>query len=330
MVRIIRAGAVALALVLVAAACGDDGDETDETTTTEEETTTTSEATTTTVVTTTVEFTFDGEVTEDEAEQSASTMERRIVKFRELAGESGEGTEVEVNDDGTGLDITVPGTEDEAEATELVDGLSFRGNLYFRPGYEQFPPPDDPSATPPAPQGADEAGDDTTTTAASEVSIPDTTPPAEDDPQGDAVLAWRRFETVEQLRDPEAAEILGLWRVGPRALTGDVIEDSEVTELDGVPAVKVVLAEGPDGLEAFNQMAQDCFDANDACPGGVYTVVLDSQIVVASIPRAGEETFTPFTQDDVIIRSEDWTEDVATTIAVAFEAGALPVSISPA
>ena len=49
---------------------------------------------------------------------------------------------------------------------------------------------------------------------------------------------------------------------------------------------------------------------------------------MASIPRPDDATFRPFTQDDVIIYSSEWTEDVALTVALAFEAGALPVPLT--
>jgi hypothetical protein len=343
-----------LALGLLAAACGSDDDDSSSDATTS---TTEAEATTTTtVVTTTVDWNFEGSVSETDADQAASTMERRLIKFYELSGESSTGTAVVVDDAGTGLAITVP-TESADAANELVAGLSFRGDLYFRPTNEGWAAPADSTTTTEGALGGEAslasyrtqdtttttAGDTTTTTSGSEddettspaptpeaTDAPDITSPDDDDPEGTSVLPWRDYTAVEQLRDPDSAEILSIWEVGPAALSGTAVEDSEVTTLNGANAVKVVLAEGADGLDAFNAMAESCFNGDDGCAGGAYGVALDSQLVVVSVVRPNASSFTPFGQDDVIIWGEDMTEDVAITLAVAFEAGALPTSLSPA
>ena len=152
--------------------------------------------------------------------------------------------------------------------------------------------------------------------------------PDEDDPTGTSVLEWRDVETPEQLIDPSSAEVLGIWEIGPSALSGSAVEDSQLTTLNGDPAVKVVLADDDDGLDAFNALTESCFSRATTCPSGAYTVTFDGTIVVASIPRPNNSTFQPFTQNDVIIYSSEWTEDVALTLAIAFEAGALPVPLT--
>jgi hypothetical protein len=48
---------------------------------------------------------------------------------------------------------------------------------------------------------------------------------------------------------------------------------------------------------------------------------------LASVPRGGKATFVPFTQNDVIVSSSAWTEDDAALLAIALEAGALPVDL---
>ncbi len=333
---------IVVTLALTAAACSSDDDAEEATSTTE------TTATTVPIVTAEVTATFDGPVSPTEAEQAATTMERRLTKYFELKGESAEGSEVIVDEAGTGLEITVPGTDDTAEAAAIVTDLSFRGDLYFRPGLVQYPPePGQPlapvDATPDAPateSGSTESSTTsgvetttttaptTTTTTAPPATIPTPVAPAEDDPSGTSVLEWRDIETPEQLSDPSSATVLGIWEVGPSALSGSAVEDSQLTTLNGDPAVKVVLADDDDGLDAFNSLAGSCFSRDTTCPSGAYTVTFDGTIVVASIPRPNDSTFRPFSQNDLIIYSSEWTEDVALSLAVAFEAGALPVPIS--
>ena len=331
-----------LALTLTAAACSSDSDE-DATTSSTTETT----PTTVPIVTAEVTADFDGPVSPTEAEQAATTMERRLTKYFELKGESSEGSEVVVDEAGTGLEITVPGTDDTEEAAAIVTALSFRGDLYFRPGLVQYPPePGQPlapvDATPDAPAESDPtastttSGVETTTTTAPTTTtstappatIPTPVAPDDDDPTGTSVLEWRDIESPEQLSDPSSAKVLGIWEIGPSALSGSAVEDSQLTTLSGDPAVKVVLADDADGLDAFNSLAESCFSRTTTCPSGAYTVTFDGTIVVASIPRPNNSTFRPFSQNDLIIYSSEWTEDVALSLAVAFEAGALPVPIS--
>ncbi|MDZ7732620.1 MAG: hypothetical protein U5R31_05415 [Acidimicrobiia bacterium] len=312
--------------------------------------------------TTTVEWSFEESADEDEADQAASTMERRLVKLYELAGDDTEGIEVEVNDDEDGLAITLP-TESEDEANETVSGVSFRGDLYFRPTLEGWPEEGAGDAAEENALGSDAAlarygagttttGDEpttstTTTTTADDgggdapqpepAPVPEATSPApaitlpdDDDPEGTSVLPWRQYDKVDQLSDPESAEITSIWEVGPAALDGSAIEDTETTTIRGNNAVRVVLADDDDGLEAFNSLAESCFDEDATCPTGRTARRSTRSSSSRSVPRPDAASFQPFDQEDLVIWSLDWSEDVATTLAVAFEAGALPVGISPA
>ncbi len=334
-----RAAIIGLALTFAvgASACGSDSDDDASSSTTVE-----APGTTVALVTTDVTATFDSPITAEEAEQAAATMERRITKYLELTGESPEGSAVVVDEAGTGLVVTVPGTEDPAEAAELVEALSFRGDLYFRPGLVQYPPaPGEALVSPdPTPEVTDsgtvespgtttEAADPTTTTTATPpVTIPVPVAPADDDPTGTSVLEWRDIETPQQLLDPSTAAVLAIWDVGPSVLSGSAVQDSTLTTLGGDPAVKVVLADDAEGLGAFNSLAESCFTRDDSCASGAFTVTFDGTIVVASIPRPNDASFRPFTQNDLIIYSSEWSEEVALSLAVAFEAGALPVGLT--
>ncbi len=370
------------ALALLGAACsGDDGEDGEDSAATT--TPATAKATTTSIPTVGVTYRFDTPLDRELAEQAASTMGRRLLKTFDLKAQSGAGTKVTVTSDGTGLDIAVPGVDSAEQVQDLVDGVSFRGDLYFRPAITEYPAPANTEATPagliasppaeavlasalagaqndapttsvPAnPATSDPAGttaattattttapaDTTTTTAPPQAPTsvaptttlpepPPLTPASEDDPNGNSVLPWRAFNSVDQLRAPDSAEIRSVWEVGPAALSGDVVENTEVTTYNGDPAVKVVLADGADGLDAFNAMAQSCFNADSSCPAGAYGVSLDSNLIVVSVPRGGDATFTPFSDDDVIIWSDNFTDDVVATLAVAIEAGALPTTIT--
>lgn len=244
-------------------------------------------------------------------------MERRLDK----AGYPG--SEAVVNADGTGLEITVVGVETEDAAKAEVDKLTFIGQVYYRPVMEG-PIPPGPGETAAA-ASTEVLGADPTSTSLPGSDEPTTT---QDDPNGTSLLAW--------YDSPERTNVIARYSVGPQALDGTTTEDTEVTTSSGNPAVQIVFKEGAGGLDAFNALASACYNREASCPGGsapgtgAYAIEFDGVIAVVSAPRGGQDTFTPFTQDDVIIHSPYWGEEQVTQIAVALEAGALPVGLTAA
>jgi hypothetical protein len=303
-----------LALLLVGAACSDDSD--DSSTSTTDETTTTTEATTT-QPSATVDYNFDTPPSSaTNALETAKTMERRLDK----AGYPG--SEAVVNADGTGLEITVVGVETEDAAKAEVDNLTFIGQVYYRPVMEG-PIPPGPGETAAA-ASTEVLGADPTSTSLPGSDEPTTT---QDDPNGTSLLAW--------YDSPERTNVIARYSVGPQVLDGTgTTEGIEVTTSSGNPAVQIRFKKLD--LSWFNALASACYHREPSCAGGsapgpgAYAIQYDDVIAVVSVPRGGQETFTPFTQDDVIIHSPHWGEEHVAQIALALEAGALPVGLTAA
>ena len=317
MSRWLKVFAVLLTFGLIAAACGDDGDDSSSTTTEETTTTTEETTTTTTLPSATVAYTFDAAVDETQATQAADTMSRRLDK----AGYPG--SEAVVNADGTGLEITVVGVTTEADATAAVNELTFIGQVWYRPVMEG-PVAPGPGETP---SQFSEAvlGADPTSTSLPGSDQASTTPEA-DDPNGTSLLPW--------YDSPERTNVIARYSVGPQQLDGTTTEDTSTQSVDGQPGVQIVFND--DGLTAFNNLASQCFNREPSCPGGsapgpgAYAIEFHGAIIIVSVPRGSQESFTPFTKDDVIIHSPYWTEDTVQDLALALEAGALPVGLTAA
>ncbi len=318
MSRSIKLFAVLLTFGLIAAACSDDSDDSSSSTTADDTTSTTEETTTTTTLpSATVAYDFDTAVDETQATQAADTMARRL----DQAGYPG--SEAVVNAEGTGLEITVVGVTTEAEATEVVNQLTFIGQVYYRPVMEG-PIAPGPGETP---SQFSEAviGADPTSTSLPGSDEASTTPEA-DDPEATSLLAW--------YDSPDRTSVIARYSVGPQQLDGTTTEDTDTTTVDGNPGVQIVFNDA--GLEAFNGLASQCYNREATCPGGsaegpgAYAIEFDGAIVVVSVPRGGQDSFTPFTQEDVIIHSPYWSEETVQQLAVALEAGALPVTLTAA
>jgi hypothetical protein len=239
-------------------------------------------------------------------------MTRRLVKF------GYPGSKAAVNSDTTGLAITVVGVSATADAKAIVDKLTFRGNVYYRPVLAGPLPPatnEHPSSKTlqqlGLPAGTDLAtvkGHDVPTTGVNDMT-----------PDKEAVIPDLEYGTTN---------VIVRWQVGPAQLNGTTTLNTKVTTLGGHQAVQIVLANTPAGLGAFNTLTKSCFDKAASCPTGIYAVQFDFVIAYASQPRPGDATFTPFTQHDVIVASPTWTHEQAVLLAIALEAGTLPVGLT--
>jgi hypothetical protein len=274
-------------------------------------TTTAAPATTTTVPGTTVDFKFETPVDASAASAAGVTMTRRLVKF------GYPGSTATVNGDGTGLTIKVASVTSSDEAKAIVDKLDFRGIVYYRPVLAGPLPPaatETPSSKTPAQLGVP-AGTDLSTVKGHEVA---TSPANAMGPDVEAVIPDLEYGTTK---------VIVRWKVGPSQLDGTSTLNTKVTTLDGHPAVKIVFDNSPKGLPAFNALTKSCFDKASTCPTGLYAVQFDFVIAFASQPHPGDASFTPFTQQDVIVSSPTWTHEQALLLAIALEAGALPVAL---
>ena len=312
-VRFARGAMLVAVLALVVGACGDDDDESSSSSATST-TTTAPSTTTTTTPPVPVKRAFASPVDATVATQAATTMTRRLEKF------GNEGSKAVVNSGGTGLDIAVAGVTTTDEANAIVDKLSFKGIVLYRPVLAgPFPPAagETPSAKTYGQLGVPDGADLTTLNG---YATP-TTPAAEVTPASTAVIPDMEYGTTN---------VIIRWQVGPSQLDGTSTNNTQLTTIEGSNAVKIVMANSPSGLGAFNTLAEQCFSKAATCPGGAYAVQFDSVIAFAATVRPDDASFTPFTQDDVIVSSPTWTEEQAALLAIALEAGALPVGLVPA
>lgn len=100
--------------------------------------------------------------------------------------------------------------------------------------------------------------------------------------------------------------------LGPELLTGQAIESATVDVLEGSDwVVNLVFREGPDGIDAFNAIAAECFDGMITCPSRQLAVVVSGRVVTAPAINA------PSFDRDQILLSGQFGQDEATAIADA-------------
>jgi preprotein translocase subunit SecD len=161
---------------------------------------------------------------------------------------------------------------------------------------------------------------DTTTTSLPTIIVP-TTPREED--LADAEVVLPQFD--------DDGNVVGRYRLGPTALTGEAVTDARaVLNASGTAwAVSVDFKEGPDGLDRLNQLASECYNNFPTCPvvsgapSGLMAIVLDS--VVQSAPSFQTPTF----DSDGVSISGDFSEREAKDLATVLRFGALPVELEP-
>lgn len=259
--------------------------------------------------------------------------------------------------------VQLPGVQDRDRALELVGQtaeLRFRpvitsfppalgegGNIPAEPPGDGDPGPEDPGTTV-APEGDDEVGYglapgehaaplQTGDTTPDETTPDETTPTSE--PAGDAEGDAPAVPDLEglELTDPEDDEAeepvtLGQYdddgnevlryQLGPTAATGEILSGASA-RIEGVGQWQVGVELDGDGLAAFNQIANECFNRTPTCPSGQLGIVLDSQ--VESAPTIQQPTFD---QRGVSITG-DFTESEAKDLALVLRYGSLPVELEP-
>jgi preprotein translocase subunit SecD len=113
--------------------------------------------------------------------------------------------------------------------------------------------------------------------------------------------------------------------LGPVALDATSIEGASVRRTSsGEWTVEPVLAQGPAGLDAFNEVAAACYGGESSCPGisgrtGQLGIVVDATVL--SAPTINQDVF----EADQIMISGSFDESGATALAAALDAGSPPV-----
>ena len=114
--------------------------------------------------------------------------------------------------------------------------------------------------------------------------------------------------------------------LGPAGLGGEALEDASAAALPGSDewVVQPVFRTGAEGIDAFNELAAQCFDGTPACPAlagnGQLAVVFDG--VVVSAPTINVASF----ERDEIQLSGGFDESDARALAAALRGGAAEVT----
>jgi len=112
------------------------------------------------------------------------------------------------------------------------------------------------------------------------------------------------------------------YELGPALASDRVVETAEASL--GQTAewqVRLTLEEGPDGIDGFNGLAGQCFQADPDCPTGKIAIVFDS--VVESAPTVQEQSY----RRDQIQISGAFTKQEAEDLAVVLASGTLPIRL---
>lgn len=119
-----------------------------------------------------------------------------------------------------------------------------------------------------------------------------------------------------------------VYRLGPRALTGEALEGATSALGDvGQWTVNPIFRPGAEGIDAFNAVAQQCFQGSATCPAlsdtgnGLLGIVLDGEVI--SAPSINVPDF----QREAVQISGAFTRDDADALAVALRFGALPIAL---
>jgi hypothetical protein len=114
-------------------------------------------------------------------------------------------------------------------------------------------------------------------------------------------------------------------RLGPGVVVDVVEAEARVDPVDPAEAtwiVAPVLADGPSGIDAFNDIAGPCFDREPSCPLGQVAVVLDGRVL--TVPTVAAPSF----EADQLVFSGDYTETEARRLAGTMAGGPLPVAVT--
>ncbi len=229
-------------------------------------------------------------------------LDRRIEEAVEVIRNRVDGlgvAEPEIQAEGDGILVSLPGVEDTDRALELVGGTAV---LRFRPVLQQLAPGStDRPALYPADQPLDEFG---------------FTPEEAITEEGIIVIP----------SDPNLA-VPARYVLGPTGMTGEGLSDAEGF-FDGLQwVVTVNLQGGAIGTDAFRSLTIECFAGTANCPPnngqpGQIAVDLDNTVISAPTVNAAD-------LGDSFIISGSFDEESATSLGLSLRFGALPIELEP-
>jgi preprotein translocase subunit SecD len=138
---------------------------------------------------------------------------------------------------------------------------------------------------------------------------------------GDTGLDQTVVEAQYRVIDGQRFEV-ARFVLGPASLTGAGLSGASAgLDERGQWVVRPTFKGGPEGIDAFNITASDCFSRNAACPTGLFAITLDAEVISALGVQAAS-----FAADQIVI-SGGFTEQSAKELATVLRYGALPVQL---
>jgi preprotein translocase subunit SecD len=289
------------------------------------------------------------DVNDDALDQSVDIIRERV----DALGVA----EPDITRQGDAIVVQLPGVRNRDRALELVGQtaeLRFRPVLQDLTGAEVIEPEEDESTTTTASEGTTTttAGETTTTTATDEdaaglplgesagaaqepttttappatttTTAPSTTtttaPQAEPEP---VPLTARADDQADATVTLQGKDGEGVYQLGPTLATGTIVSSARAEIPQGQWLVSLTMKGGADGIDRFNEIAAQCYQASDptVCPTGQLAIVLDS--VVQSAPNIDAPSFA---RDEITI-SGSFSEGEAKDLALVLRYGALPVEL---
>ena len=207
--------------------------------------------------------------------------------------------EPEIQAQGDGILVSLPGVEDQERALELVGGTAV---LRFRPVLQQLPP----------------GGTDRPASYPEDLPLgPDGFTPEEDIEESSIIVVPA---------DPALA-IPARYVLGPTGMTGEGLTDAEGF-FDGIQwVVNVELQNGPLGADAFRALTEECFIGSQFCPagaGGPGQIAVDLDNTVISAPTVNAADL-----GDSFVISGTFDQETATGLGLSLRFGALPIELEP-
>jgi preprotein translocase subunit SecD len=138
--------------------------------------------------------------------------------------------------------------------------------------------------------------------------IPEPTPRDEDEADATVVLDGQGEDRTR-------------YELGPTLATGEIVETAKAQLTNGQWEVSLTIKGGADGIDLFNSIAAQCYNAEATCPSGQLAIVLDS--VVQSAPQIQQPSYS---RDQISI-SGSFNETDARNLALVLRYGALPVEL---
>jgi preprotein translocase subunit SecD len=298
-----------------------------------------------------VTLTAEGDVSDDRLDQAIEIIRNRV----DALGVA----EPEISRQGDAIVVNLPGVEERDRALEVVGRTAV---LQFRPVLAVNPPVSEggesTTTTAPGETTTTVAGQTTTTAAPTTTSAPasgttepgattttspeagldpfaaacgpDTATSETDDPTQPVTLPG-----TDENDDgaPDACYDLGPVPTNPDAsivLNGDVINDAQAVIPESQWVVQLDFQN--DGLEVFNEVAEQCFNRAETCPSKQIAITLDGRVESAPEIQPQQTVFQPFTRDGVTISGGSdvgFSEEDAKDLALVLRFGALPVQLTP-